>query len=397
MIKVPILIWSLSRAVILSVSAISSFIIPHHDFSDILLHTESALSFLIRWDAIYFYNIAKYGYFSDNMTAFFPFYPILIQILMKYTFIPIITAGIIISNLAFLISSIILYKITNKHFNQSYAIRSCILFCFSPCSILYSTMYTEALFCMFILLAVESVLSHRGFSYIWVILASYTRSNGFIMSPLCFIDGFIKYSYTTGIIMIIMPIMAFMSVQIYWFINRFPYITVLPYSYVQAEYWEQGFLQFYKHSKNIPNIIVGLPFVILSCIITYNYVINEKYILQFMYNQGKERFLNIKQKIIQKITVFPNKEDTKISKYPNIEVFSFVRLFLQCILIFQIILSVFFIHMNMHFRFVSYNPVIYWELSNIFKRRGVWNLLFFGYICFGLSYAALYGAYFPPA
>ncbi|KAI5167384.1 GPI mannosyltransferase 2 [Nematocida sp. AWRm78] len=397
MIKVPILIWSLSRAVILSVSATSSFIIPHHDFSDILLHTESALSFLIRWDAIYFYNIAKYGYFSDNMTAFFPLYPILIQILMKYTFIPIITAGIIISNMAFLISSIILYNITNKHFNQSYAIRSCILFCFSPCSILYSTMYTEALFCMFILLAVESVLSHRGFSYIWVILASYTRSNGFIMSPLCFIDGFIKYSYTTGIIMMIMPIMAFMSVQIYWFINRFPYITVLPYSYVQAEYWEQGFLQFYKHSKNIPNIIVGLPFVILSCIITYNYVINEKYILQFMYNQGKERFLNIKQKIIQKITVFPNKEDTKISKYPNIEVFSFVRLFLHCILIFQIILSVFFIHMNMHFRFVSYNPVIYWELSKIFKKRGIWNLLFFGYICFGLSYAALYGAYFPPA
>ncbi|EIJ89380.1 GPI mannosyltransferase 2 [Nematocida parisii] len=397
MIKVPVLIWSLSRAVTLAVSAVSSLVIPHHDFSDILLHTESALSFLIRWDAIYFYNIAKYGYVSDNTTAFFPLYPGLVHLLNKFTPMPIVTAGILISNLAFLASSIILYKVTYKHFNQSYAVRSCILFCFSPCSILYSTMYTEAVFCMCVLMAVESVLADRGVSYIWVVLASYTRSNGFILSPLCFIEGLIKYSYTTGIIMASMPVLAFMSVQMYWFINRFPYIRVLPYSYVQAEYWEQGFLQFYKHSKNIPNIIVGCPFVLLSCLITYNYVLKEKYILQFIYDQGHERFLNIKQKIIQKITVLPNKENTKKSKYPNMEIFSFVRLFLHCILIFQIILSIFFIHMNMHFRFVSYNPVIYWELSEIFKRRGIWNLLFFGYICFGLSYAALYGAYFPPA
>ncbi|KAI5146928.1 GPI mannosyltransferase 2 [Nematocida ausubeli] len=394
MIK-PAVIWTASRAAVLSASAASSFFIPHHDFSSDLLQCSSPISFLVRWDAIYFHNIAKYGYTSDNMTAFFPLYPMLIRAL-SYFWIPTVFAGVLLSNFAFLLSSLILYRITEKHFSQSHATRACILFCFSPCSIIYSSLYTESLFCLFTMLSLESLLHTRGASFLWLSLASYVRSNGFILAPIAFMEGLAMGSYGLGIFMALLPVLSFFSVQLFWLLTRFPYIKTLPYSYVQAVYWEQGFMEFYKHGKNIPNIIVGLPFVLLSCLVSWNYFMQERRLLQLALTEGKEKVISSRLNILMN-RERQKKETVKVKRASVMNVFFFARLFLHFVLLFQIILSIFFIHMNMHFRFVSYNPVIYWELSEIFVKKGFWRVLLFGYVCFGLSYGVLYGAYFPPA
>ncbi|KAI5191680.1 GPI mannosyltransferase 2 [Nematocida minor] len=415
----PLAIWSASRVVSLGSCALSSYFIPHHDYSYSLLGDSSPFLFLVRWDAIFFYKIARDGYITENMTAFFPLYPMLIRAL-SHCGLSMVSAGAVISNLSFLISSLILFRMTEKYLGRDSAVKACFLFCFSPCSIIYSSLYTESLFSMFVLLSINSVLSQDALSAVWMVLASTVRSNGFILAPVVFLGLAGAYSYLSSAVLSLLPILVFAGIQLYWWVARFPYITTLPYSYIQSKYWEQGFLEFYRHGKNIPNFLVGFPFIILSCCVMGSYLLREKSFLYSLCKQatghvvrarknkrseikGKEQKENRDRSALgddiltQKIGQTAAEDGKMQQKKRGSETFPLIRMFLQCVLLFQVFLSIFFIHMNMHFRFVSYNPVIYWELSEIFQKGGIWRLGLFGYVCFGIAYAVLYGAYFPPA
>lgn len=431
-------LWAVSRIVSMGICAVSSFFIPHHDLSYALLNDKSRLMFLVRWDSIFFYCISRDGYKSDSMTAFFPLYPMAIRLLV-YCGIPTVVSGVIISNLSFLVSSMLLYRITEKYFDKNIAHRACFLFCFSPCSILYSSLYTESMFTMFVMLFIDSVLSQDAWAVVWISLASAVRSNGFILAPVLFFGLFRKYGLFVCSMLCLFPLGVFAGIQAYWWINRFPHVFMLPYSYVQSKYWEQGFLRFYQHPKNIPNLLVGAPFVSLSVCILWNYFSREKRTLKGLYINSKAAarstlynrayplmhllsILNWKKPVscARKDTLLRNNdkkirnmsvirtdptEETKIrsklfsSRYILSDPMRYymIRLFLQCVLLFQVVLSIFFIHMNMHFRFIAYNPVVYWELSEMFERKGLGRLAMFGYVCFSFAYSVLYGAYFPPA
>lgn len=429
-----VLTWGISRVITVGACAVSSFLVPHHDLSHNLLSDKSKLLFLVRWDAIFFYRIAKDGYITDNMTAFFPLYPMLIRMLL-YCGIPVVAGGAILSNLSFLLSAVLIYRVTKKYTDAHTAQKTCFLFCFSPCSILYSALYTESIFTMLVLLGIASSLSQSAWSVLWISLASAVRSNGFILAPIVFIGLVGKYPLYLSALLSLCPLAVFSGIQAYWWINRFPTISVLPYSYVQAKYWEQGFLEFYRYSKNIPNFLVGAPFVCLSLCILQNYFTRENKTLLILCRNTRaaviERLHTALQiaygyaSIYTKSDQFTKKSE-KSDKSKSIEFtgisekekdsirvdrlarkkeyslnismrYYLIRLFLQGILLFQVVLSVFFIHMNMHFRFVAYNPVVYWELSEIFERKGIERRLMFCYVCFSFVYAVLYGAYFPPA
>ncbi|KAH9386533.1 GPI mannosyltransferase 2 [Nematocida major] len=410
----PAAVWSASRCLCLAACALSARFIPNHDFSHDLTTEAGCLSFLVRWDALYFYRIAKHGYTEENMTAFFPLYPMLIRALawlgLSYTL-----SGALISNGSFLASALVLHRVTEKFLGEKNALRACILFCFSPCSVIYSALYTEAIFCLFVLLAVRSALSRnaRPLAFLWVSLASAVRSNGFILAPLVLLETYYKRMHRLALGLCALPLVTFLGIQAYWWTTRFPHISTLPYSYVQAVYWEQGFLEFYKHPKNIPNLIVGLPFVLLSCIVLGSYARREISVGRALVDEAKRAGpFEAWRKVFEaparaEVPVLGRKAGSahteegagnkKKARESRHGAFWVLRLFLQCVLLFQVVLSLFFIHMNMHFRFVSYNPAVYWELAEIFKKGGFWKLLLFGYICFGFAYSVLYGAYFPPA
>ncbi|KAI5172088.1 GPI mannosyltransferase 2 [Nematocida sp. LUAm3] len=366
-------IWTASRTLILSCAGLSSKVMPHHDFSDALLNDSGLFSFLLRWDAIYFYKICEEGYISENSTAFLPFFPFLVHLLKHALRCSYSFSGFLLSNACFLFSALFLYKITTEHLGEDVAISSCFLFCFSPCSILYSSMYTESLFCFLVLFAVHEVLRRKKkMACALLALASATRSNGIVLAPLLCLEDVFKGKFLSSLY-VIPCISLFLGIEAYWWITRFSYIGwKVPYSYIQEKYWDQGFLNFYRDSKNIPNIFVGAPFVALSLIILLNYALRE----------------------YQNILISYRKK--RIRKYFSL--FELIRCFLSFVLLFQVILSIFFIHMNMHFRFVSYNPIIYWELSMIIRKKHFFfSLLLFGYLAFGVTYSCLYGAYFPPA
>ncbi|KAI5181810.1 GPI mannosyltransferase 2 [Nematocida sp. AWRm80] len=392
--KIPVKVWGASRLIVLSAAYLSSRLIPSHDYSSDLIHDSGWVSFLNRWDCLYFYNISRYGYVSDNSTVFLPLFPMLVRLLAS-SGLGYILSGVIISNVSFLLSACVLHSITEKYLGSKMAFRSTLLFCFSPCSILYSTLYSESLFCALVILGIDNVLCDRlNIATIYLMLASATRSNGFILSPLLFLCS-IPYRITIAdLVRVLLPILTFLGIQMYWLYTRFPYLkNTLPYSYIQEKYWDQGFLRFYNDKKNIPNVIVGAPFIVLSIIILCSAYLN---ILTNTILPIWSTITSLKTKRPIPIINTIYKRYIKSNKI-NLK-FTTMHILLTALLSFQVLVSIFFLHLNMHFRFVSYNPLIYWELSNIFsKDRYLCKLILFGYITFGIAYAILFGAYFPPA
>lgn len=64
----------------------------------------------IRWDAIYFVEIAKHGYTLEQQFAFLPGLPFLMNLLSIMSGLSVEWSGILISNLSNFMSVPVLYK-----------------------------------------------------------------------------------------------------------------------------------------------------------------------------------------------------------------------------------------------------------------------------------------------
>lgn len=135
----------------------------------------------------------------------------------------------------------------------------------------------------------------------------------------------------------------------------YPPKIIIPYSLLQRKYWDQGFFRFFTVT-NIPNMLCSLPFILF-----YTY------------------YLIRPQKIPRKDIVVK---------------------FLHLLLAINTILTIFFLHWNTFFRFISYNPLIYWTISYKLidhKKSFLIKLFLRYYFGFGVVYAILFGAFYPPA
>merc|ERR1719483_1305221 len=74
----------ISRVFILSLGSISNFLVGDLDESNDLFWEKSTLKSLVspfvKWDGIHFLRIAEFGYESDKMHAFFPLFPLVINV-----------------------------------------------------------------------------------------------------------------------------------------------------------------------------------------------------------------------------------------------------------------------------------------------------------------------------
>ncbi|EPR78472.1 GPI mannosyltransferase, partial [Spraguea lophii 42_110] len=236
----------LSRIIILSIGKLSSKIFIPFDKTQL---SNSPFNFILHWDAINFYIVSKHGYFSEHILAFYPFYPYTVRFITSIFNISTLLSGFIISNLCFIINSLLLYHITHKiHPNLAYS--TFLFFIFSPASILSSSLYTESIFMSLFLLGLPNTISFKNiidYNFIFHIFVIFTRSNG-----LLFCIFYLKK-----------PIKFMILILSFIIHNTFLYLyTGIPftYTYIQKTYWEQGFLKFYTYAKNIPNTLVGLPF-----------------------------------------------------------------------------------------------------------------------------------------
>jgi Gpi18-like mannosyltransferase len=131
-----------------------------------------------RWDAQHYLQIATQGYHGKDV-AFFPLYPYLVHVIGGVIGDHLI-AGLLISNIAFLVALAYLYSLVKLEFgDSSVAYRAIFYVAIFPTAIFFSAVYTESLFLM---LTVASVYYARRGNFItsgiFGALASMTRVEG---------------------------------------------------------------------------------------------------------------------------------------------------------------------------------------------------------------------------
>jgi len=104
----------------------------------------------MRWDTQWYVEIAQDGYWynpgSLSPVSWFPVYPILMR-----TFSPVfgnpLVAGLVISNLAFLLALIFLYRlVVEDTHNHKLAARTLFYIAAFPTALFFSAVYTESIF-----------------------------------------------------------------------------------------------------------------------------------------------------------------------------------------------------------------------------------------------------------
>lgn len=280
-----------SRVYYLSLSYLASKAIYPYDKSRSLVNTDSPFKFLLSWDTFHFYNIAENGYLAEHTYAFFPLYPYLVRVISQITGIDTLSIGVLLSNLCFILSSVILYRLSVQRMSPHHAYLSTIFYSFNPASIVYSSMYTESIFTLLFLLAIYNFGKNRHINVLLLlVLATMCRSNAILFIV------FLKYKLWPAFLI---PISLF---QLYCLamtsFKTCQFMPYIPYSRVQRIYWDQGPFRFYTMA-NLPNLFVGLPFILYSLYVLYLYVVERgDKIIHFVKQASGVVIMNATRKLI---------------------------------------------------------------------------------------------------
>lgn len=146
-----------------------------------------------NFDGDYYLKIAIHGYQSLTH-SFFPLYPLFAKYLampLGANFSSIVVAGLIISNLSFLVSLFIFWRLIRMDYSEKTAFLSLILLLVFPTSFYFGAIYTESLF---LLLALSTFYAARKkkwfFAGVLGMLASMTRVVGVLLLPALLIEWF---------------------------------------------------------------------------------------------------------------------------------------------------------------------------------------------------------------
>lgn len=146
------------------------------------LSGKDLISNLANWDGGHFLTIAKSGYQEKYLYAFFPLYPIAINLVSKISGDHLIAALLISLASAFLTMQI-LYRLILLDFGNKLAEKTIIFLLIFPTSFFLITAYSESLF---LLLVVSSFYFFRKEKLFWAALfaglASATRLAGLALS-----------------------------------------------------------------------------------------------------------------------------------------------------------------------------------------------------------------------
>jgi hypothetical protein len=99
----------------------------------------------VRWDAIWYLQIADQGYSATKDTAFFPLYPLLIRAGSMLTGSAVL-AGVMISVASLFIGLAIVHRLAELELGPGPARATVNLLAFTPMAVFFSAVYTESLF-----------------------------------------------------------------------------------------------------------------------------------------------------------------------------------------------------------------------------------------------------------
>lgn len=177
-----------------------------------------------NFDGVHYLGIAKEAYAAQYTQAFFPLYPILIKSVSFLTFGNLLVSALLVSNISFLASLLIFYKLISKTHGQKIAFWSVLFLLSFPTSFFFGAAYTESVF--FLLIVSAFYLAEKG--KIWQasllgLLASGTRLVGVFLAPaLLFKNGTKHVLPLLAIPVGLISYMVFLQVK---FNNPFYFLT----------------------------------------------------------------------------------------------------------------------------------------------------------------------------
>lgn len=378
----------LSRSFIILMSYIPTRFFEHHDKSSFMVSCPSIFRHLLSWDAIHFLHIANKGYTHEHSIPFFPLLPLIIRIL---PFSDNFTKAVVFNSLATVLSALLLYKIGIRKYSHTIAYRASIFFLFNPASVVYSSFYSESLFALLFLMAYYYIVTNRMFkASIIFSLCSLTRSNTIV---------FLLFVRSIHFATVLLPMVLF---QLYTLLlvmrQKVSFKILIPYSYIQEVYWGQGFLKFIR-PWHIPDMLYGLPAILYGIYVVTKYVESRLYLRRIALIENSTSPCTIEntkkgcaQHPLQKAIEFVKNPFFTDSTTPVTK--------LVIILAFQIFILVFFIHWNIAFRFISFNPILYWSYAAIsirYFREHRFRAVTASMFTYGVLYAVLFGLFYSPA
>lgn len=136
-----------------------------------------------RWDAEWFLKIAREGYvIADGRSAYYPLYPFLTRIVGDLLGHNYMLSGLIVSNLAIWAALVLLYTITQGHFNQAVAHKTVIALALYPFYIFNLIYYADSLLLLFSLATFYAMETKRwGWAGVFSGLAVLSKLPGLIL------------------------------------------------------------------------------------------------------------------------------------------------------------------------------------------------------------------------
>jgi len=133
-----------------------------------------------KQDSLWFLQIAQHGYSPHNASAaFYPAYPMLIRVVGYLCLGHLLLAAYLVSNGALLAALVILYRLTEREYDQATARRTVLYLCVFPTAFFLFDTYSEAVFLLAAVGALALATSGRwGWACLVGIIATLTRSAG---------------------------------------------------------------------------------------------------------------------------------------------------------------------------------------------------------------------------
>ena len=134
-----------------------------------------------RYDSVWYLEIARHGYFTDQARAFFPLYPLAIGLIADVVGVPLVV-GFVISLACFSGSLVLLYRLACLDLSPRAAQLTVWLLALFPMSLYFSAVYTESLFTLLSIWSIYAARRER-----WLLaglmagLAALARSDGFVL------------------------------------------------------------------------------------------------------------------------------------------------------------------------------------------------------------------------
>jgi len=119
-----------------------------------------------KWDSAWYGIIAKKGYFTDKgyyaaLNAFFPLFPTLMYVVKSVTGSSLATAGVLISNGAFICALFWMFKLIQLDYEEKEVRKIIWLLALYPTSYYFSSAYTESLFFLFMVLTLYFIRTNK--------------------------------------------------------------------------------------------------------------------------------------------------------------------------------------------------------------------------------------------